>query len=221
MKRALNFLVPLLLVSTVALAEDTPAPTPTPTPAPATTTTTTTTTTTIAPAPVTEATPTPAAPAKPVMPEVGQAAPEVALPAQDGKTVKLADYHGKWVVLYFYPKDFTGGCTLEAHNFQRDIAKYKAAQAVVLGVSLDSVDSHKAFCTKESLRFKLLSDSDHAVAEKYGALMSYQGQMYASRSTFLIDPKGVIQKVYPKVDPSKHSDEVLADLAVLKKAKKS
>src|SRR5262249_41604421 len=113
-----------------------------------------------------------------------------------------------------------GGCTLEAKNFQADLDKYKAKDTVVLGVSLDPVTSHKDFCTKESLGFKLLSDADHKVADKYGSLMEYQGTMFASRSTFVIDPDGVVQKVYPKVDPSKHSAEVLADLETLQKAKK-
>jgi len=182
--------------------------------APATTsaTTTTTTTTTTAAAPATEATP---------MPEVGKAAPEFTLPSQDGTPVKLSDFKGKWVVLYFYPKDFTGGCTLEAQNFQKDLAKFKAEKAVILGVSVDSVSSHKDFCAKESLEFKLLADPGHEVVTKYGSSMEYKGTTYASRTTFLIDPKGVIQKVYPKVDPAKHSAEVLADLDGLKKAKKS
>ena len=89
------------------------------------------------------------------MPEVGKEAPEFELPAQDGKKVELDDYEGKWVVLYFYPKDFTGGCTAEAKNFQADLAKYKEKNVEILGVSTDSVGSHKAFCIKESLEFKL------------------------------------------------------------------
>jgi peroxiredoxin Q/BCP len=213
MKRALSFLAPLLLVPVIALADDAPRPATT-TPAPATATdstrtNTTTVTTTEKPAEL-----------KLVMPEVGKDAPEFKLPSQDGSEIKLEDYKGKWVVLYFYPKDFTGGCTLEAQNFQKDLAKYKAKDTVILGVSLDSVSSHKDFCAKESLQFKLLSDTDHKVAEKYGSLMEYKGTMYASRSTFVIDPKGVVRKVYPKVDPAKHSAEVLADLDALKKAPK-
>src|SRR5215831_19792481 len=92
---------------------------------------------------------------------VGSKAPNFSLPSQEDKNVSLADYKGKWVVLYFYPKDMTTGCTLEAHNFQRDQDKYSAANAVVLGVSLDTVESHKTFCTKDSLTFKLLADPDH------------------------------------------------------------
>lgn len=154
------------------------------------------------------------------MPEVGKEAPGFKLPSQDGTDVKLEDYKGKWVVLYFYPKDFTGGCTLEAQNFQKDLSKFKARNAVVLGVSLDSISSHRDFCAKESLQFKLLSDPGHAVVDKYGSLMMYKGTPYASRTTFLIDPAGVVRKVYPKVEPATHSAEVLADLDGLGKAKK-
>src|ERR1700760_189921 len=98
----------------------------------------------------------------------GVAAPSFTLPSQDGTPVSLNDYKGKWVVLYFYPKDMTSGCTIEAHNFQRDQAKYDAANAVVLGVSLNSVKSHKAFCTKDSLSFKLLSDPGRKAIDAYG-----------------------------------------------------
>ncbi len=153
-----------------------------------------------------------AAQEKPALPAAGTAAPAFQLPSQEGKSVSLQEFSGNWVVLYFYPKDFTSGCTIEAHNFQRDLAKYEKRKAVILGVSLDSVDSHKDFCTKEGLHFKLLADTDHSVATRYGALMTHEGTLYASRTTFLIDPKGIIRKVYEKVDPSTHSEEVLADL---------
>ena len=119
------------------------------------------------------------------------------------------------MVLYFYPKDFTSGCTLEAHNFQRDIDKYSQKNAVILGVSVDNVDSHKGFCTKEGLNFKLLADPNHTVVEKYGSIMEYNGMTLAARNTFLIDPSGVIRKVYLKVSPQGHSEEVLADLQQL------
>src|ERR1051325_6112899 len=143
------------------------------------------------------------------VPAGGAQAPAVTLPSQDGSSVSLDQFRGKWVVLYFYPKDFTSGCTLEAHNFQRDLAKYEQKNAVIVGVSVDAVDSHKGFCTKEGLNFKLLSDTEHTVVNKYGSVMNYQGTDYAPRNTFLIDPNGVIRKVYVKVKPATHSDDVL------------
>ncbi len=152
-------------------------------------------------------------------PATGDKAPALSLPSQDGSPVSLEQNRGKWVVLYFYPKDFTSGCTVEAHNFQRDIEKYRTANAVVLGVSLDSVDSHKDFCAKEGLNFKLLSDADHAVTKAYGSLTKYQDKDYAARNTFLVDPSGVIRKVYLKVNPATHSDDVLADLGRLQAPK--
>lgn len=147
------------------------------------------------------------------MPQVGQAAPAFTLPSQEGATIGLNDYHGKWVVLYFYPKDMTQGCTIEAHNFQRDLAQYTAKNAVILGVSVDSVDSHKEFCTKESLTFKLLADSTKKTVEAYGSL---NARGMASRNTFLIDPSGKVAKVWTGVSPAKHSEEVLAALGELK-----
>ncbi|MGE5344315.1 MAG: peroxiredoxin [Acidithiobacillales bacterium] len=152
-------------------------------------------------------------------PAAGEKAPTFSLPSQDGSAITLEQNRGKWVVLYFYPKDFTSGCTLEAHNFQRDIEKYRKADAVILGVSLDSVDSHKGFCAKEGLNFKLLSDADHAVTKEYGSLTEFQDKEYAARNTFLIDPSGVIRKVYLKVNPATHSEEVLSDLGRLQAAK--
>jgi peroxiredoxin Q/BCP len=150
-------------------------------------------------------------------PAVNSPAPAFKLQNQEGSPVSLDEFKGKWVVLYFYPKDMSSGCTIEAHNFQKDLEKYKQKNAVILGVSMDSVDSHKQFCAKESLNFKLLSDSDRTVSEKYGSVMDYQGQKYSARNTFLIDPAGVIRKVYDKVDVRKHSTEVLADLDQLAK----
>jgi peroxiredoxin Q/BCP len=144
------------------------------------------------------------------LPAVGQMAPAVALPSQDGGTVDLKSFRGKWVVLYFYPKDMTQGCTIEAHNFQQDLAKYEKQNAVIVGVSVDNTDSHKEFCTKESLTFKLLSDTDRKVVDEYGSL-SPNGM--ALRNTFLIDPTGKIVQVWTKVSPPKHSEEVLAFLA--------
>ena len=152
-------------------------------------------------------------------PAVGEKAPAFSLPSQEGSTISLAQAKGKWVVLYFYPKDFTSGCTVEAHNFQRDLAKYQKANAVILGVSVDSVNSHKGFCAKEGLNFKLLSDADHAVTKAYGSLAKSGKTEYAARNTFLVDPAGVVRKVYVKVNPSAHSEDVLADLATLQASK--
>jgi peroxiredoxin Q/BCP len=151
------------------------------------------------------------------VPAVGVAAPTFNLTTNEGKQASLSDFKGKWVVLYFYPKDFTSGCTLEARNFQRDIAKYEAAKAVILGVSVDTAESHKEFCAKEGLNFKLLSDPDGTVSNQYGSIMDYQGKKYSARNTFIIDPNGKIAKVFVKVSPGGHSDEVLAALAELQK----
>jgi peroxiredoxin Q/BCP len=159
----------------------------------------------------------PARGAATTQPGVGAAAPDFSLTTNAGKPASLKDYRGKWIVLYFYPKDFTGGCTIEAHNFQRDLAKYEQAGAVILGVSVDSADSHKDFCAKEGLNFTLLSDPDAKVTTEYGSAMEYQGAKLSARNTFIIDPQGKIAKVYTKVNPEGHSEEVLAALAELKK----
>jgi len=150
-------------------------------------------------------------------PAEGTAAPEFTLPSQEGSLVSLKDYRGKWLVLYFYPKDQTPGCSREAHNFQVDQPKYAERNAVVLGVSVDSVDSHKKFCAKEGLNFKLLADTDHTVSRVYGSLTNLGVVKFAARNTFLIDPDGKIAKAYTSVDPSKHSQEVLVELDVLEK----
>ncbi|MCU1309610.1 MAG: alkyl hydroperoxide reductase/Thiol specific antioxidant/Mal allergen [Candidatus Angelobacter sp.] len=146
---------------------------------------------------------------------VGSKSPEFTLTSQDGVSTSLSQFKGKWVVLYFYPKDFTQGCTIEAHNFQRDEQQYEKKNTVVLGVSLDSVDSHKNFCAKEGLSFKLLADPSHEVAATYGSLMDFKGTTYAARNTFIVDPSGVIRKMYKGVNPNKHSEEVLAALSEL------
>jgi thioredoxin-dependent peroxiredoxin len=139
-------------------------------------------------------------------PVAGTKAPDFTLKSQEGKTVSLHDFKGKWVVLYFYPKDFTQGCTIEAHNFQADQPKYDKMNAAIVGVSVDTVDSHQQFCTKENLTFKLLADEKKEVV----------GDV-AARNTFLVDPQGVIRKVFIKVDPNPHSKEVLEALADLQK----
>lgn len=151
------------------------------------------------------------------LPAVGAAAPGFNLTTNEGKQVSLNDFKGKWVVLYFYPKDFTQGCTIEAHNFQRDIAKYEAANAVILGVSVDNAESHKEFCAKEGLNFKLLADTDAKVSDQYGSVMEYNGAKLSARNTFIIDPQGKVVKVFEKVKVAAHSEEVLAALATLQK----
>jgi thioredoxin-dependent peroxiredoxin len=148
-------------------------------------------------------------------PPVGSPAPDFTLPSQEGALVSPHDFRGKWVVLYFYPKDFTSGCTLEAHNFQRDSAQYVQRNAVIVGVSFDAPDSHKQFCAKEGLNFKLLADTTHAVATTYGSVMHIASKALAARNTFLIDPNGVIAREFIKVNPATHSDSVLAALTEL------
>jgi len=149
------------------------------------------------------------------VPSVGSLAPEFTLTSQEGTPVGLKDYRGNWVVLYFYPKDFTSGCTIEAHNFQRDQPQYQQRNVVVLGVSVDSADSHKPFCTKEGLNFKLLADTDHKVSSAYGSLTNLGLVKFASRYTFIINPEGKVAKVFTEVNPNKHSEEVLVALAEL------
>ena len=151
-------------------------------------------------------------------PAVGSEAPDFTLNSQDGKPINLHDFRGKWVVLYFYPKDMTTGCTIEAHNFQRDLAKYDAKNAVILGVSVQDEKSHQEFCAKESLNFKLLADTKHEVSEKYDSLTNYGVAKLSARHTFLIDPTGKVRKVWTDVDVKKHSDEVLAALDELSRA---
>src|SRR3989441_7665042 len=151
-------------------------------------------------------------------PEAGKPAPDFNLTTGDGSQVSLKDYRGKWIVLYFYPKDFTSGCTMEARNFQRDLAKYEDSGAVILGVSVDTAQSHKDFCTKEGLNFKLLADPDGKVSTQYGSVMDYKGSKLAARNTFIVNPKGEVAKVYTGVKPADHSEQVLKDLAELKKS---
>jgi thioredoxin-dependent peroxiredoxin len=153
--------------------------------------------------------------------QTGATAPDFSLPSQEDTAVSLSQYKGKWVVLYFYPKDMTQGCTIEAHNFQRDLPKYDALNAVVLGVSFDTVESHKTFCTKDSLTFKLLADPDHKVIDAYGVPISTHTSptgdvtKTAERDTFLISPAGKVVKAWTKVNPNTHSDDVLGAIAGL------
>ena len=150
-------------------------------------------------------------------PTAGTKAPDFTLKSQEGKTVSLHDFKGKWVVLYFYPKDFTQGCTIEAHNFQADQDKYTKMNAAIVGVSVDSVDSHQKFCTTENLTFKLLADEKHEVVNTYGSTQKFGATEVAARNTFLVDPQGMIRKVFLKVNPNPHSKEVLEALADLEK----
>jgi thioredoxin-dependent peroxiredoxin len=154
--------------------------------------------------------------AKP-LPALGSPAPDFSLSSEDGNQVSLMDYRGKWVVLYFYPKDFTSGCTVEAHNFQRDQAEYARRNAVILGVSVDSAESHKSFCAKEGLNFKLLADTSHQVSKEYGSLMNFGVAQISARNTFLIDPQGKIARAFSSVNPSRHSAEMLAAIDELEK----
>ncbi|HEV3307772.1 MAG TPA: peroxiredoxin [Candidatus Sulfotelmatobacter sp.] len=150
-------------------------------------------------------------------PTSGSTAPDFTLSSQEGSSVSLKDYRGKWVVLYFYPKDQTPGCTREARNFQVDQSKYEERHAAVLGVSVDSVESHKKFCAKEGLNFKLLADKDGKVSQEYGSLTNLGVAKFAARHTFLIDPSGRVAKAYTSVDPTRHSEEVLGALDQLQK----
>jgi peroxiredoxin Q/BCP len=152
-------------------------------------------------------------------PAVGQPAPAFKLKDQDGKVHDLADYKGKWVALYFYPKDDTPGCTTQACGFRDNIFAFNKEGAVILGVSVDEVASHKEFAEKHSLPFTLLADADKNVARQYGVLKTYMGVMeMARRDTFIIDPQGRIAKHYESVDPEGHSQVVLADIKALKAA---
>ena len=145
--------------------------------------------------------------------KAGQPAPDFVLSSQDGSPVGLRDFLGSWVVLYFYPKDNTRVCTIEARGFEKDLDRYRLAGATVLGISLDSPASHQKFCAKQGLTFKLLADTEKKVAAQYGCLNSLFGFQIAARNTFLIDPQGQIAHVWASVDAGRHSEQVLAALA--------
>ncbi|MFP4462348.1 MAG: peroxiredoxin [Guyparkeria sp.] len=146
----------------------------------------------------------------------GDAAPAFALPDQDGETHRLADYRGQWLVLYFYPKDDTPGCTTEACSFRDNINRLIAQDAAVLGVSMDSVESHADFAREHELPFPLLADPEGEVVERYGALSDFMVVKFAKRQTFIIDPEGNIATIYRKVDPDEHVKDVLEDLEALR-----
>lgn len=149
--------------------------------------------------------------------KVDRSAPDFDLPAAnaEGKKISLKDLASKYVVLYFYPADFSSGCTLEANRFQLDLPKYKDLNTVVLGVSVDDIDHHRDFCGKNKLTFPLLSDVDGKVSFAYGTLLSSELGTFADRQTFLIDPKGKIVFAWKDVSPLRHSDEVIAELEKL------
>lgn len=153
---------------------------------------------------------------------VGDAAPSFALPDAEGNLVKLEDLQGKWVVLYFYPRDNTPGCTKEACGFRDAYADYQTSDVVVLGVSTDDAKAHTKFATKYDLPFPLLVDEGGAIASEYGSygLKKFMGKEYMgiSRSTFIIDPEGKLAKIYRKVKPEPHAQEVLSDIAELSRA---
>jgi peroxiredoxin Q/BCP len=151
-------------------------------------------------------------------PSSGTPAPDFTLNSQDGNPLSLRDLRGKWVVLYFYPKDFTGGCTKEAHNFQRDLRQYEQRNAIILGVSVQDEATHQKFCAKEGLSFKLLADTKYTVSSSYDSLVNLGIAKLSARHTFLIDPAGFVRKTYLNVNAEKHSAEVLADLAQLQSA---
>jgi peroxiredoxin Q/BCP len=149
-------------------------------------------------------------------PKVGDVAPAFRLQDQHGKWHSLEDYRGKWVVMYFYPKDNTPGCTTEACDLRDNIFAFRDLGAVILGVSVDDVASHKSFAEEHGLPFAILADADKQVTTRYGVLTKFLGMMeLARRDTFIIDPQGRIAKHYMKVDPNNHSAMVLADLKQL------
>jgi len=151
-------------------------------------------------------------------PSLGTSAPDFTLKSQDGKSLSLHDFRGKWVVLYFYPKDFTSGCTREAHNFQRDLHQFEQKNAIILGVSGQDEVTHQKFCVKEGLSFRLLADTNFQASSAYGSVVNLGIGRLSARHTFLIDPSGVVRKTYLTVNPEKHSAEVLADLSQLQQA---
>lgn len=145
-------------------------------------------------------------------PPLNESAPEFTLPTNTGDgEISLSDYRGKWVVLYFYPKDFTSGCTLEARRFQQDLPKYQSKNTQILGVSADDVDSHAEFCDSEGLKFPLLADTQGEVSKAYGSWLGF----VSLRHTYIIDPEGILREKFLGVNPAIHSQEVLARLEEL------
>jgi len=146
------------------------------------------------------------------LPTINQPAPEFSLPTNTGdRTISLSNLRGKWIVLYFYPKDFTSGCTIEARRFQQDLPKYLAKNTQIIGVSADDVDSHAKFCDSEGLKFPLLADTNGAVSKSYGSWIGFMSM----RHSFIIDPQGILRETFVGVNPNFHSKEVLARLEEL------
>ncbi len=150
-------------------------------------------------------------------PRVGEPAPAFRMQDQNGEWHSLSDYRGKWVALYFYPKDDTPGCTTQACAFRDNIFAFRKIDAEIVGISLDDVESHQEFAEKYSLPFTLLSDKDGDTAKEYGVLKNFGVMKIASRQSFLIDPQGQIVKHYEKVDPETNSTQMLADIEMLRK----
>lgn len=148
-------------------------------------------------------------------PQAGDSAPQFRLQDQHGEWHSLEDYRGRWIALYFYPKDDTPGCTTEACAFRDDLFKFRKLGAAIVGISVDDVASHEAFARKHGLPFPLLADADKSITRAYGVLTTFAGMELASRQTFLIDPQGRVAKRYAKVDVDEHSAQVLADLEAL------
>jgi peroxiredoxin Q/BCP len=153
-------------------------------------------------------------------PAIGSPAPAFKLQDQSGKWRSLSDYAGKWLVLYFYPKDGTPDCTTEVCTFRDEISRVRQAGAEVVGVSLDDVESHEAFAAKHKVPFALLADVDAATTRAYGVLTTHVGMHFARRDTFVIDPTGLVAKHYENVDPKENVAQVIADLETLKKMMK-
>jgi peroxiredoxin Q/BCP len=153
--------------------------------------------------------------------EEGKPAPDFTLPDQDGKPVTLSEQRGKWVVLYFYPKDDTPGCTKEACSFRDNLTAIQQLDARILGISVDTVESHKKFAEKFNLNFPILADEGQQVTGKYGVLTSYMGMKVARRSTVVIDPQGVIRKIFPSVKPEDHALEIHRALVELRNSVKT
>lgn len=150
--------------------------------------------------------------------QAGDKAPDFLLADGDGKLRQLGEWHGNWLILYFYPRDDTPGCTAEAKAFNDRQPEFAALQAQVVGISVDSSDSHRAFAGRHGLIFPLLADTDGKVSRQYGALNNFAIVKFAKRHTFLIDPEGRIAKAYRDVEPSRHAGEVIADLKQLRAA---